>query len=257
MKWHRANRWGGRAKMTVALLEVCVESFEDAACAVAAGASRIEYCAALALGGLTPSPGALARMRDIKAPCMVMIRPRPGDFQYSQSEIETMKREIAIARDHGAAGVVFGVADAHGALDADAMRELIAESSGLQTTLHRVFDEVPDQMAALEQAIELGFDRILTSGGALDAHEGVAQIAKLVAAANGRIGILPGAGISADNADEILRVSGAEELHASCKMKNTGTRHDPSRVCVDPDRVRALCTMPLYVKGLIFPSRAQ
>lgn len=226
--------------MTSPLLEVCVESFEDAERAVAAGAGRIEYCSALALGGLTPSPGALARIRDIDAPCVVMIRPRPGDFCYSQSELETMKREIAIARDHGAAGVVFGVADVTGILEIAALRELMTECSGLLTTLHRVFDEVPDQMVALQQAIDLGFDRILTSGGASDARTGAEQIAKLITASRGRIGILPGAGIGGDNAREILRITGAVELHASCKTTVMSASGDAGRVAVDPDRVRAL-----------------
>lgn len=226
--------------MSSPLLEVCVESFEDAERAVTAGAGRIEYCSALALGGLTPSPGALARMRDIDAPCMVMIRPRPGDFCYSQSELEIMKREIVIARDHGAAGVVFGVADTTGALDIAALRELMAECSGLLTTLHRVFDEVPDQMVALEQAIDLGFDRILTSGGASDARTGAAQIAQLIAASQGRIAILPGAGIGADNACDILTITGANELHASCKMTGAEPSGYSGRMAVDPERVRAL-----------------
>lgn len=226
--------------MSSPLLEVCVESFEDAERAVAAGAGRIEYCSALALGGLTPSPGALARMRDIDAPCMVMIRPRPGNFHYSQSELEIMKREIAIARDHGAAGVVFGVAEATGALDIAALREVMTECSGLQTTLHRVFDEVPDRMVALEQAIDLGFDRILTSGGATDAQTGAEQIAQLIAASHGWIAILPGAGIGADNACDILTITGANELHASCKMTGPEPLGYLGRVAVDPERVRAL-----------------
>lgn len=223
------------------LLEVCVESFDDAVRAVAAGAGRIEYCSALALGGLTPSPGALARMRDINAPCMVMVRPRPGDFQYSQSELEIMKREIAIARDHGAAGVVFGVADKAGGLDVNAMRGLLAASCGLQTTLHRVFDAVPDQFIALEQAIDLGFDRILTSGSAQNALCGARKTADLIARAKQRIGILPGAGVTSENAGKILEVTGAAELHASCKMANHRVSDDPDRVAVDADQVRALC----------------
>lgn len=227
--------------MSSPLLEVCVESFEDAERAVAAGAGRIEYCSALALGGLTPSPGALARMRDIDAPCMVMIRPRPGDFCCSQSELETMKREIAIARDHGAAGVVFGVAEQTGALDVAALRDLISECSGMLTTLHRVFDEVPDQMVALEQTIDLGFDRILTSGGEEDALSGASQIAKMISRTKGRIGILPGAGVTSENAQEILSVTGADELHASCKKLDHTSGYGSGRVTVDAKKVRALC----------------
>lgn len=218
------------------LLEVCVESLGDAVRAIEAGADRIEYCSALALGGLTPTPGALARISGLDAPCMVMIRPRPGDFCYDASECTLMKHEIALARDHGAAGVVFGACDKDGNLDVAVLRDLIAECDGLQTTLHRAFDVVTDQSRALEQAVVLGFDRILTSGGASDALSGRDQIAKLQKLANGRIMILPGAGVSAANAGEILRTTGAIELHASCKA---GGGED-GRICVDPARVIAL-----------------
>lgn len=223
------------------LLEVCVESFQDAEIAVEAGASRIEYCSALALGGLTPTPGAMERIGDIAVPCMVMIRPRPGNFCYLADELSIMKREIAIARNHGATGVVFGACDGLGGLDTDALQSLMAECDGLQTTLHRAFDQVSDQKRALKQAIELGFDRILTSGGAPDALRGCNQLEQLVEQANGVIGILPGAGITAGNAADILRATDGHELHASCKMTNGVLLEDDGRTCVDPDRVRALC----------------
>ncbi|MEQ9346620.1 MAG: copper homeostasis protein CutC [Thalassospira sp.] len=223
------------------LLEVCVESFKDARIATKAGAGRIEYCSGLALGGLTPSPGAMERIGDIAAPCMVMIRPRPGNFCYHADELSIMKREIACARDHGAAGVVFGACDGAGGLDVDALQSLLAACSGLQTTLHRAFDQVADQAQALSQAIDLGFDRILTSGGAPDAQSGRTQLAQLVAIAQGRIGILPGAGIDAANAQDILRATGGHELHASCKFTNQISPEDEGRTRVDPDRVRALC----------------
>ncbi|WP_430471970.1 copper homeostasis protein CutC [Thalassospira lucentensis] len=221
------------------LLEVCVESFTDAMRAVEAGADRIEYCSALALGGLTPTPGALARLNDIPAPCMVMIRPRPGGFWYEPEDVAIMKREIAIARDSGAAGVVFGACDRNAHLDVSVLSDLMSDCAGLQTTLHRVFDDVPDQRYALEQAIEIGFDRILTSGGKPEAKSGAKQIAALIKDAAGRIVILPGAGVSAENATEILEVTGATELHASCKavmidMLNHG------RTCVDVVRVSML-----------------
>ena len=135
---------------------------------------------------------------------------------------------------------MFGVADTTGALEIAALRELMAECSGLLTTLHRVFDEVPDQMVALEQAIDLGFDRILTSGGAPDALTGAEQISKLITASCGRIGILPGAGIGPDNARDVLRITGSDELHASCKMVGRDASGDTERVAVDPERVQAL-----------------
>ncbi|MEQ8390335.1 MAG: copper homeostasis protein CutC [Thalassospira sp.] len=223
------------------LLEVCVESFKDAEIATNAGAGRIEYCSALALGGLTPSPGSMERIGDIAAPCMVMIRPRPGNFCYQPDELLIMKREIACARDHGAAGVVFGACDGAGGLDVDALQSLLVVCSGLQTTLHRAFDQVTDQAKALRQAIDLGFDRILTSGGASDAQSGRNQLGRLMSLAQGRIGILPGAGIDAANAQDILCATGGHELHASCKITNGNSPEDEGRMRVDPDRVRALC----------------
>ncbi len=224
------------------MLEVCVETFQDAQIAIQAGAKRIEYCSALALGGLTPTPGMMERIGDIAAPCMVMIRPRPGNFRYEADELVIMKREITLARDQGAAGVVFGACDGAGGLDTDALQSLMAECDGLQTTLHRAFDQVSDQKRSLEQAIELGFDRILTSGGAIDALSGSGQLTQLGAWAKDQIDILPGAGITASNAPEILRATGGSELHASCKVSKGILPEDAGRTRVDPDLVRALCT---------------
>lgn len=202
---------------TSRLLEICVESYEDAVIAVKAGADRIEYCSALALGGLTPTVGAMMRMGEIAAPCMVMIRPVPGNFVYDADMVAIMKREIAFARDHGAAGVVLGAAKPDQTLDRDVLADLMAAADGLQTTLHRVFDAVPDPFVALETAIDLGFDRILTSGQQPTAQQGAGVIADLVTQAAGRIAILPGSGVSAENAAGLLRMTGANELHASCK----------------------------------------
>lgn len=145
-------------------------------------------------------------------------------------------KTMQYAFDIGGSKIEFGVADETGALNITALRELMTECSGLLTTLHRVFDEVPDQMVALEQA----FDRILTSGGASDALTGAEQISKLITASCGRIGILPGAGIGPDNARDVLRITGADELHASCKMVGRDASGDTERVAVDPERVRAL-----------------
>lgn len=229
-------------------IEICVETFGDAIAAVAAGADRIEYCSALALGGLTPSPAAIEHISDIGAPCMVMIRPRPGNFRYEAGEISQMKREISIARAAGAAGVVFGAGDRDRGLDVPVLAEVMSACEGLQTTLHRVFDEVPDQFAALEQAVDLGFDRILTSGGASDALSGAERIGQLIRLARGRIGILPGAGITPDNARKIIAKTGAGELHASCKVAGPAADGNEGRVRVDPDRVRALHKLTLQAR---------
>ena len=226
--------------MAARLLEVCVESCEDALGAARAGADRIEYCSSLRLGGLTPTPGALFRLREVPLPCMVMIRPRPGDFVYSATEIETMKREIAFARAQGAAGVVFGVAKKTGDLDQPALRDLMTHCQGLETTLHRVFDEVPEQIAALELAVEIGFDRILTSGGRETAFAGRRRIEHLVTRAAGRIVILPGSGVNSENAAQLIDVTGATELHASCKVTAGAAGYAGTRTIVDPGKVRGL-----------------
>lgn len=226
--------------MTVRLLEVCVESYEDALSAAAAGADRIEYCSSLRLGGLTPTPGALFRLREIPLPCMVMIRPRPGNFLYSATEIETMKREILFARQQGAAGVVFGAENEMGDLDESALLTLMAHCRGLQTTLHRVFDGVQAQTAALECAIKIGFDRILTSGGRETAFAGRRQIEHLVTQADGRIGILPGSGVNSENAAQLIAVTGTMELHASCKVSEDDVGYAVTRTTTDPGKVRNL-----------------
>lgn len=226
--------------MTQRLLEVCVESYEDALGAAAAGADRIEYCSSLRLGGLTPTPGALFRLREIPLPCMVMIRPRPGNFLYSTTEIETMKREILFAQEQGAAGVVFGVANETGNLDESALRTLMAHCKGLQTALHRVFDEVQAQTAALESAIKIGFDRILTSGGRETAFAGRRQIEHLITQSDGRIGILPGSGVNSENAAQLIDATGATQLHASCKVNENAAGYAGTRTATDPDKVRKL-----------------
>ncbi|OKH87861.1 copper homeostasis protein CutC [Thalassospira sp. TSL5-1] len=221
-------------------LEVCVESFEDALIAAENGADRIEYCSALAVGGLTPTPGALARMRDIPVPCFAMIRPRPGHFVYSAGELETMTREIALARDAGAQGVVFGASKADGRLDGEALKLLCDAAGGLAKTLHRAFDITPDAFAALETAVELGFDRILTSGQQPTAEEGCALIADLIARAGGRIIILPGSGVTAANASTLRAKTGASQLHASCKHIAEAGAGEEGRVATDAKAVRAL-----------------
>ncbi len=222
------------------LLEVCVESFDDALVAIAGGADRIEYCSALAVGGLTPTPGALMRLREISAPCMVMIRPRPGHFIFDGTEIEIMKREIEFARDCGAAGIVIGAAKPDGTLDRDALADLLSVCAGVQTTLHRVFDATPDPFEALDTAIDLGFDRILTSGQRDDALAGSRLIGELIEKSAGRLEILPGAGVTADNAVQILNQTGAGGLHASCKIVVTGRGYAAGRVATDIECVRAL-----------------
>jgi copper homeostasis protein len=197
-------------------LEVCVDSPAGLMAAVEGGADRIELCAALALSGLTPSPGLMALAGVQATPIYAMIRPRAGDFVYSQLEIDVMRRDIDAARAAGLAGVVIGANRPSGALDAAALMGLIDHAAGLGVTLHRAFDLVPDFDSALELAIELGFVRILTSGGEATAIAGAATIRDLVAQAAGRISIMAGSGVTAANVAELVRRTGVAEVHGSC-----------------------------------------
>ncbi|MFP5078437.1 copper homeostasis protein CutC [Rhizobium sp. YIM 134829] len=201
--------------MGAVLLEVCVDDAEGLDAAVAGGADRIELCAALALGGLTPSIGLMKRAAEAPIPVFAMIRPRAGSFVFSETEVAIMEAEIDAARASGLAGVVLGANRADHSLDEATLARLLRRAEGLGHTLHRAFDLTPDKAAALEQAITLGFDRILTSGGALKAIDALPALAALEKQAAGRIRLMPGSGVTAANAAALLE-TGVRELHASC-----------------------------------------
>lgn len=232
--------------MTHPLIEVCVDNAEGLAAAVAGGADRIELCAALSVGGLTPSPGLMALAARATVPVLAMIRPREGDFVYSSAEISQMVADIVAVRHAGLAGVVFGANRADATLDVAVLRELIAASKGLDMTLHRAFDLAPDPDAALETAISLGIPRVLTSGGARTAVAGRANLERLFKLAGSRVTIMPGSGITAETVSE-LRGLPLREVHASCAaergvlpaMVAFGFAGATTRQ-TDPDRVRAL-----------------
>lgn len=198
-------------------MEVCVDTPDGLDIAVANGADRIELCSALALGGLTPSAGSMEAAGKAPVPVLAMIRPRGGGFVWSPAEIAVMRDDIRASRNAGLAGVVLGASRADRTLDCETLAALLAAAQGLTTTLHRCFDLVPDPFVALEQAIALGFDRILTSGQAMTAPDGIELIARLHAAAAGRIIILPGSGITAENARRFTAL-GLREVHASCSV---------------------------------------
>ncbi|NQE62643.1 copper homeostasis protein CutC [Caulobacter sp. RHG1] len=197
------------------LLEVCVDTPAGLAAAIAGGADRIELCAALALQGLTPAPGLMAIAAQAPIPIYPMIRPRNGDFCYDAGDLDAMRRDIDAVRAYGLAGVVIGANLPDGQLDLEALELLVAHAQGLGVTLHRSFDLVPDQAVALETAIALGFERILTSGGALTAEAGAEAIAALVEQAAGRIAILAGAGVRPGNIADLVRRTGVREVHGS------------------------------------------
>ena len=236
------------------LLEVCVDSPEGLLAAVAGGADRIELCSALAASGLTPTPGLMQLAATVPIPVYAMIRPRAGDFRYSPAEVEAMLADIDATREAGLAGVVFGASDAAGALDEALLARLCAHAAGLGVTLHRAIDVVPDFEAALEVAVGLGFERILTSGGALTAQDGAERIAVLVAQAAGRIGVLAGCGVSARNAGEIVRRTGVTEIHGSCSRAVGGAGLLPRELAlgfVDPaERVTDKAAVAALVAAL-------
>lgn len=196
-------------------LEVCVDTVTGLEAAVEGGADRIELCSALALGGLTPSVGLIRAAVGCGVPVMAMIRPRAGDFVWSEAELAVMEADIDAVRKAGLTGVVLGASQPDGRLDADALARLVGAAQRLEVTLHRCFDLVPDMGAAMEAAVSLGFRRILTSGGFRTADAGAASIAALVAQAAGRIGIMAGSGVTAATAPGLL-ATGVRELHGSC-----------------------------------------
>lgn len=198
-------------------LEICVDTADGLEAAIRGGADRIELCSALSLGGLTPSFGLMKLAARTGVPTYAMIRPREGDFVFTPGELDQMRRDIDAARAAGLAGVVLGASEPRSKLDAEALFRLRSHAAGLGSTLHRAFDLAHDHSDALETAIALGFERILTSGGARRAIDGLDALAALVTRAGSRITIMPGSGIRPDNAPAVLAATGAHEIHASCR----------------------------------------
>lgn len=197
------------------LLEVCVDDPAGLAEAIAGGADRIELCAALALGGLTPSHGLMQMAAQSGALCYPIIRPRSGDFSYTVAEVEVMRADIRAARSFGLKGVVLGASHPDGRLNEAVLRVLLDEAAGLDTTLHRCIDLTPDKIEAVQIAKALGFRRILTSGGALTAAEGVATLAAMIEAAGPDLIIMPGSGVSVETLPKLAHLP-LREIHASC-----------------------------------------
>jgi copper homeostasis protein len=198
------------------LLEVCVDDIAGLEAAIEGGADRIELCTALAVGGLTPSAGLMSAAQRSPIPCYAMIRPRAGDFIYSARELDIMTNDIYFAASAGLAGVVFGASLPDGRLDTEALITLSNAVGTMPRTLHRAFDLVPDMAEAIELAIECGFERILSSGRAAAAADGLADLAEAVRLADGRISIMPGAGVTLDTIDAILERVNVKEVHSSC-----------------------------------------
>lgn len=208
------------------LLECCVDTLASARAAALGGADRIELCANLAVGGTTPDTVTLdSALAQLVIPIFPMVRPRGGDFCYSDEQITAMIAELRRLRDIGLPGAVVGALTGIGDIDRDAMARCRDAAGAMQLTFHRAFDAVRDPAAALDTLIELGFSRILTSGQRDTAWDGRELIAELVQQAAGRIVVMAGGKVTAENAAELARVTGVSELHFRT---------------VDADKVRAI-----------------
>lgn len=199
-------------------LEICASNYQSAIHAEIAGAHRIELCSELAVGGITPSYGLIKHVMDsVKIPVFVLIRPRSGDFTYSDDEFEIMKRDIQLCKDLGCSGIVSGVLNVDNTVDIQRTNELVELSSPLKFTFHRAFDWIPNPYESMEQLIQLNVDRILTSGQESSAEKGIFVLQQLKKLANGRITILPGGGIKSDNI-LVFKGGGFEEIHCSATI---------------------------------------
>ncbi len=204
------------------MLEICVDSIDGVTAAINGGAGRVELCSSLSEGGLTPSAGLMRAAAQLPIPCYAMIRPRSGLFGFSKAEAEIMLADIAMVREAGLAGVVLGAQDADGGLNMPLLAQLIGAAGGLGKTLHRVIDVVPEPLVALDQAIELGFERVLTSGAEPLAPDGAPLIGLMVERAAGRLSVMPGCGLTADNVAEVMAVTGVHEVHVACNVRVPG-----------------------------------
>ena len=208
----------------MAILEICAGSVESAIAARDGGAARIELCAALEIGGVTPSAGLIAEARKVEGIVLnVIIRPRGGDFLYDKYEAACMEHDILTCKQLGVDGVVIGALTADGEIDSELCRRLIAAAEGMSITFHRAFDMCRNPRKALEELIALGCDRVLTSGQATTAEAGIPLIRELAEQAAGRIIIMPGCGVNSKNAAHILQATGAKEIHASAR-KDVGSK---------------------------------
>ena len=239
--------------MTV-LVEACVDTIDSALAAQAGGAGRVELCDNLLEGGTTPSAGAIvvARAR-LTIPLYVLVRPRGGDFLYSDDELAVIRHDITLARSLGADGVVTGALTAAGDVDVRRTRELVELARPMRVTFHRAFDLTRDPTTSLEALVEAGVDRVLTSGAAPSAAEGSAMIAALVRQAGGRVVVLAGGGVTEQSAGRIVRETGVREVHvrgtarveSAMRFRRPGitfgkpsTPDEYARTVTDPARIR-------------------
>ncbi|MGH7615829.1 MAG: copper homeostasis protein CutC [Gemmatimonadaceae bacterium] len=206
------------------LVEACVGSLDEALAAEQGGAHRLELCDRLDVGGTTPSIALIDEVkRRVRIPVSVMIRPRGGSYVHTAAELDQMRRDIDVAREHGADMLVIGVLDAHGHVDALHTRALVARASGTPVTFHRAFDEIEDQAPALEALIAAGISRVLTGGGSGSAADHATRLAQLVGQSADRTAIMAAGKVRGNNVRAIVNQSGVREVHARCER-------DPKRI---------------------------
>jgi len=197
-------------------LEVCIDNLAGLEACINGNADRIELCSSLIQGGLTPETDLMRYASNAAIPVRMMVRPKSGNFHYSSKDLRQMKNDIDMARSFGFEGVVFGATEVNGDIDQTFLEKLITHAFGLKKTLHRAIDTISDPVAAVNTAIKLGFDCILSSGGFETANEGLLVLKEMHSIALGKIEIMPGSGINSENAQKIAKSSNFNWLHSSC-----------------------------------------
>jgi copper homeostasis protein len=222
------------------LLEIVASTVEDCLAAESGGADRIELCAAIATGGLTPSLGALIETKKrVQIPVMAMVRPRAGGFCYSEEDFAVIRRDAALLIEHGADGIVFGMLRADGRVDTKRCGEMVTIADDRQTVFHRAFDVAADPLRALDALIDVGITRVLTSGQKETGYEGRELIQQLIQRADRRIEVLPGGKVRAHNVLELIEATGCTQVHMTAFSVQTDASNS-SREQVDREIVQRM-----------------
>ena len=197
-------------------LEVCIDNLAGLEACIKGNADRIELCSSLIYGGLTPAIDLMRYASNAAIPVRMMVRPKNGNFHYSSQDLIQMKDDIDMARSFGFEGVVFGATLVNGGIDKTFLEKLVTHAFGLKKTLHRAIDTISDPVGAVNTAIKLGFDCILSSGGLETANEGLLVLKEMQSIAQGKIEIMPGSGVNPKNAQKIAKSSNFNWIHSSC-----------------------------------------